>query len=265
MFAPPEDTSPVEYTLSDGRTVLAVHPTEAGTIWGEINDDPDSLYRRAAVGLPADETIIDVGAHIGLAAVFFADRVPGVRVLSIEPAPRTFACLEANLTRHVPGAVACRAAVGAQPGTATLTFRPYIASASSLHEDREDQDRNLEAYFTNTHTVDEQARAVGRGYFEVSETVSVDVTTLAALMKEHAVDRVGLLKVDVERGELEVLRGIDPDVWPRIRRVVLEVHDIAGRLGEIVGLLAGLGYEVTVSQTPVFAGGSVFLVLARRD
>ncbi|MFI1169762.1 FkbM family methyltransferase [Streptomyces sp. NPDC020801] len=258
------ENSPVPCTLPDGRTVLGIHPAETETIWSEINDDVDSPYRRAAQGLTESEAIIDVGAHIGLASISFAEQVPGARLFAFEPAPKTFACLEANLGTYAPGAVALRKAVGSEPGTAQLTFHPFIASASTLYADRDDDERNMEAYFAN-NAVDEAGKEMAWSAFDVKETVPVEVTTLSVVLKEHGIARVGLLKIDVERAELEVLRGIDDASWPRIRRVVLEVHDIDGRLGETVALLVRRGYRTAVSQTPAFAGGSVYLVLASRD
>ncbi len=39
-----------------------------------------------------------------------------------------------------------------------------------------------------------------------------------------------LLKVDVEGAELDVLRGVDPQDWARIRQVVVEVRSsLVGR------------------------------------
>lgn len=251
------------YTLSDGRTVEVINPVEAQTLWGEIHDDPHSPYQVAAAGLTEGDVILDVGAHIGLASLCFAGQAPAARIIAVEPAPKTFACLQANLSRYVPTATAVGKAVGAAPGAAELTFRPYIASASSLYDDSEDEARNMEAYFVNSEA-DAEGRTLGWRAFNVRETVTVEVTTLAEIMETHAVQRVGLLKIDVERGELEVLRGMNDSAWPMVARVFLEVHDIGGRLGDVTGLLASRGYQVNVSQTPVFRGGSVYLVRAVR-
>jgi hypothetical protein len=47
---------------------------------------------------------------------------------------------------------------------------------------------------------------------------------------------VGLLKVDVERAELAVLRGVAPRDWPAIRQVAIEVHDSAGGTKELAAV-----------------------------
>ena len=45
------------------------------------------------------------------------------------------------------------------------------------------------------------------------------MTTVSALIGEHSLERVDLLKIDVEGAELDVLRGIDQKDWPTIRQV----------------------------------------------
>ncbi|MCZ7457445.1 FkbM family methyltransferase [Streptomyces sp. WMMC940] len=258
----PADLPVARCELPDGRAVSAVQEAEAHTLWEEISSA--APYRRAAEGLRPDEAVVDVGAHIGLASLLFARLAPDSRLIAFEPAPKAYTCLEENLARHLPGATACRQALGATPGKSELIYRPYVASASTLYDDAEDDARNLEAHLDNIDA-DERTREVVRRTFSVTRRVPVEVTTLTAVMTEHQVERVGLLKIDVERGELDVLDGIDPACWPRIRRVLLEVHDIDGRLGQVVSRLVGLGFRATASQWGVYVGGSVHLVLAERD
>ena len=47
-----------------------------------------------------------------------------------------------------------------------------------------------------------------------------------------------LLKIDVERAEKEVLQGILPSDWPKIRQVAMEVHDVEGGLQTVVSRIA---------------------------
>ena len=56
------------------------------------------------------------------------------------------------------------------------------------------------------------------------QTEACEARTLSAVLRERLPDRreVALLKVDVERAEMAVLRGVEREDWPRIRRVVVE-------------------------------------------
>lgn len=45
------------------------------------------------------------------------------------------------------------------------------------------------------------------------------MTTVSSLMTQHSLERIDLLKIDVEGAELDVLHGIHPEDWPRIHQV----------------------------------------------
>jgi hypothetical protein len=75
-----------------------------------------------------------------------------------------------------------------------------------------------------------------------------DVRTLSEVIRTYQVDRVDLLKVDVEGSEWEVLAGVEPTVWERIQQVVVEVHDVAGRVNQIAELLQAHGFHLAVDQ-----------------
>ena len=67
--------------------------------------------------------------------------------------------------------------------------------------------------------------------------VEVELSTVSDQMRRFGIDRIALLKIDVERSELNVLKGIREDDWGRIDRIIAEVHDTHGRLDAIVALL----------------------------
>lgn len=253
---------PAVCELPDGREIAAVQPAEAQALWREI--EGDSPYRQACSGLEPGAAILDIGAHIGLAALCFAENAPDAPVIALEPAPPTFACLRTNLERHAPAARAVCRAVGHEPGTAPFTFRPHMSSMSTLYADQADDRRNLGVFLDHRGT-GERARERTWQALAVEEGFEVEVTTVSALLAEYRIERVGLMKIDVERAELDVLDGLAEPDWPRVDRVLVEVHDLDGRLGEVVARLARRGFTVTTSQAPLFRGGSVYSCLAVRD
>jgi len=84
--------------------------------------------------------------------------------------------------------------------------------------------------------------------------------------------RVGLLKIDVERAELQVLRGLGPDDWSMVEQVAMEVHAAAavssadeGRLQQVQALLREAGFaNVRVEQDVQLAGTTLYNVHATR-
>ena len=49
------------------------------------------------------------------------------------------------------------------------------------------------------------------------------------MIRAHSVSRIDLLKINVEKSELDVLRGLAPRDWPRIRQMVIEVDQLEDR------------------------------------
>jgi hypothetical protein len=87
------------------------------------------------------------------------------------------------------------------------------------------------------------------------------------VISEYEVDRIDVLKIDVEGSEWEVLGGIEQVHWPRVQQVVVEVHDIAGRVADIAGLLRGQNFETTIDQEDwaIHRLLGIYTVYARRS
>ena len=61
-----------------------------------------------------------------------------------------------------------------------------------------------------------------------------------------------------------MLEGIDPEDWQKIRQVVVEVHDLDGRLERMQQLLAEQGFVVEVEQEVGLIGTNIYSLYARR-
>jgi acyl carrier protein len=70
---------------------------------------------------------------------------------------------------------------------------------------------------------------------------------LSCVLAENAIDRIDLLKINVEKSELDVLQGLSDTDWPKIRQLVIEI-DTESNLDPIVRLLTDHGYDVVIEQ-----------------
>jgi FkbM family methyltransferase len=168
------------------------------------------------------DTVIDVGAHIGLFAIRAAPLAR--RIICLEPDPESFALLLAN-TARLPGVTALRRAVAGSPGTAVLRLSPEPWAHS---------------------TVSRPPREPGGE----ARTIEVEATTLSAVLDEAGIDRCGLLKLDCEGAEHAIFASTPREVWRRIDRIVLEVHPLPGDPGatpeRIARLLEEAGHAAEV-------------------
>lgn len=259
--------SPVLHTaVLGGRTLTATSEEDVTAMWSEVFDH--GAYDVAAAELSPGDTVVDVGAHFGFVPIRLVDLVGPLRVVACEPAPPTFACLEANLRDHVDGAVARQVAVADAPGRTELTYyaAPGMSAMSTVRADDADTAHNIDTVMTNVGVDDAGVRqeAVARVMSD-AQTYTVPVVTVSGLVAEHDLARIDLLKIDVERAELDVLAGITDDVWDRVRTVVMEVHDVGDRLERVEGLLTGRGLAVErTGQEGPLRGTSVHQLVARR-
>jgi hypothetical protein len=89
--------------------------------------------------------------------------------------------------------------------------------------------------------------------------------TLSEVISEFGVGRIDLLKVDVEKAELDVLNGITGEDWPKIQQVVVEVHDLDHRVEATTKLLRAAGLcSISVEQPPTLKDTNIFTIFAMR-
>ena len=64
----------------------------------------------------------------------------------------------------------------------------------------------------------------GSKHIEDEVTVLVKFRCLRSLVEEFEIDRIALLKLDIEGAEFEVIRSIDEDLAGRIHQITVEFH-----------------------------------------
>ncbi|MEU5259201.1 FkbM family methyltransferase [Amycolatopsis sp. NPDC021455] len=235
---------------------------EADFIFREVFRDNE--YLRHGVTLPERPTVVDVGANIGGASVLFGLVRPDARVFALEPVPQLCRAIELNARLHDLDVVVIPAAVGDTPQRTQVTFYPNNTAMSGLLADQADREV-LKIYLAG-----QEGAAADAGLDTVvaellaGESVECEVRTLGQALAGHAVDRIDLLKIDVEKAEWQVLRGIDDALWPRIDQVVMEVHDIDGRVAAVVALLEARGFTVLVDRNQDLLDTDMYGVYARR-
>jgi FkbM family methyltransferase len=146
-------------------------------------------------------TVVDLGAHVGLSAARFATLSPGARIIAIEPSKRNLEWLVGN-SAAFPGIALLRAAIGPNP------WRLQIENP----EDRNDSFRWVEG--------------------SDPERESVESMTLDDLFRRFDLDRIDLLKVDIEGAEIALFGEGDVGWLAKVRTIVIEMHGPAA--GEVV-------------------------------
>jgi FkbM family methyltransferase len=142
------------------------------------------------------KVIVDAGANIGMATLYFATQYPGARIMAIEPEPSNFKILQQNCS-----------------GLANVTLLeaalwPLAQPVGIMNP----QDEKF------AFTV---AAVVGEG----SLAGRIPTVNVPELLKKTAGGRIDLLKLDIEGAEWELF-SINPESWlDKVQVIAIELHD----------------------------------------
>lgn len=258
----PGDTPRIsDCRLPSGMVVAQINAWETLALYKEIFDG--RCYVQRGIAIPAGSTIVDVGANIGLATLFFHREVPTARIVSIEPASLPRLALETNVERFGVPATVIAAALGRERGRRQFSFYPGHTISSGLYAEVERDATNVERFLRLAGTYPTQGTA-DRSKFRAVEPYECDVKTLAEVVESAGADAIGLLKLDAEGAEDEILASMPPDLWSIVSQVVLEVHGGSERARDLAGLLRAHGMVVSCRQDVLAAGRPESTLHARR-
>lgn len=257
------------HLLPDGSAVAHLNKNETDYIYNEIF--ALQAYLRHGITIRDGDCIVDAGANIGLFSVFANRLARDLRLYAFEPNPAAFACLKANTDAWGEGSdVRCFPfGLSNENGSAALTFFEGMSLLSGFYADAATERAVVKQYVFNQAPDTRPSETFAADVDELidsrfrSQAVTAQLRTLASVIQEHGIERIDLLKINVEKSELNVLRGLSADDWPRIRQLVIEV-DLRENLAPITNLLESQGFDVLVEQDPLLRKTELCYIYAVR-
>jgi FkbM family methyltransferase len=257
------------YVLPNGMEIAYQSRAEVEFFYKDIFEK--EIYLKHGVTLSDGDCVFDVGANIGLFTLFANQRCMDVKVYAFEPAPPLFEILRYNVSRYAVDAKLFNCGLSNAERTTPFTFYPNSSGMSSFYADRREEKEALRGIMAN------QLRQGMSGMKRVmryadelleerlkSETYNCRVRTASEIIRAEHLERIDLMKIDVQKSELDVLAGICEGDWPKIKQIVIEVHDIGGRLRQVMDLLVARGYQVAVEQDDHYQHSILYNLFARR-
>ncbi|MEU3351790.1 FkbM family methyltransferase [Streptomyces sp. NPDC037389] len=154
------------------------------------------------------DTVVDLGGNTGLAAAYLTARYRPRRLLTVEPIAESLAVLRRNAALSGLEWIVEPLAVDGREGELEFTvsgFWDTCTAVPAVRELRRSRPHRLENVLARP-----------------SRTVRA--VTVERLLDKHGIDRVDLLKVDVEGSETGIFA--EPRPWmARVARIVMEIHD----------------------------------------
>jgi FkbM family methyltransferase len=176
-------------------------------------------------------TILDCGANIGMATLYFKTLYPKARITAFEPAPATFKCLSRNTAAFQDVEVRNQAIAG---------------RAGHIDLFREDDHPTSPMASTSQGRVD-------------GAHISVEAVTLSEVISGP----IDFLKVDIEGAELEAMEELEASgKLPLVAQMAIEFHHHVNkdddRFSRLLNLLErnGFGYQLRAPLAALYRPGS---------
>jgi FkbM family methyltransferase len=173
---------------SDGKALIRLGTTDVAAF--------EHVFCKEEYGfrlLHKPSVIVDVGANVGMSAIFFSLQYPTAKVIAIEPEPSNFAVLSRNAKRFA-NIVPVHAGLWNRDGRVTI------------------QDGGSGSWGTRvSDTVD-------------SSAIFARSLTMSTLLAEYEIKQIDLLKIDAEGAECEIFE--DFARWiSQVSVICAELHD----------------------------------------
>jgi FkbM family methyltransferase len=151
------------------------------------------IFEHYKVDLKDPEIIIDGGANTGLFAVYMKNKYPGAKIICIEPDPENFEMLQKNVQGYA-GIECIRAGIW-------------------------NKETNLKVY--DKYNMGKWAMVVE----EDAVNGKVPAITIQSILERFGIEKIDLLKLDIETSERQVFQSEDLQWLLRVKHLVAELHD----------------------------------------
>jgi FkbM family methyltransferase len=139
------------------------------------------------------KVILDCGANVGLASVFFSNKYPDAKIIAIEPEASNFDLLKKN-TAPYPNVVCLQKGIWNREANLTIVGGKDKWGFQTLESDKQTQN-------------------------------SIPAIAINQIMEYYDLEEIDVLKIDIEGAEKELFEKNIEEWLPKTKFIVIELHD----------------------------------------
>jgi FkbM family methyltransferase len=206
---------------------------------GEFHRDSFSLQKQLATKA---SIIFDIGANRGDVSAEYLKHFPAATIYAFEPFPGTFQSLQAKFA-----------------GNQRLKCFPFAVS-STEGSDTFYVNKNVD---TNSLLRPQETGLSSDNQVKNISTIKVDTISLDTFCNQNGIDRIDILKMDIQGGELNVLKGALRLLENRKVGIIysevffVEQYENTPLFHDISKFLHGFGYTLQDIYNPMYGQGNI--------
>jgi FkbM family methyltransferase len=175
------------------------------------------IYNKFDVFVEADDTVVDIGAHIGVFSIYASKLSTTGRVFALEPFVNNYELLIKNKELNSLDNLS--------------VFNIGCSGKSGMQTLHISQDKN-----TGGHSMHLKSQSM--------ETIQIETIRLSEFCEKNNINKIDFLKMDCEGAEFEILES-DEAVLKIVNKIAMECHPYNKFTGDtIVSILQKYNFEV---------------------
>lgn len=257
--------------LPNGMSIYHANQHETDFLYQEIFIE--RAYLKHGITLPANACVFDVGANIGMFTLFIKQEKADANVFAFEPTPKINHLLKMNVARYGQSVKVYQVGISDLDGEADFTYYPDYSIMSGFHTDASGDANMLSAGIRNQLSKsgakqkiipDHMINRITQNKLDKKIEFKCQLKTISSIILEENIEKIDLLKIDAEKSELAILKGIKENDWLKIKQIVLEVHS-AHEVEIVIPILKQKGFEINVEQEVNLTNSGIFNCFAIRN
>lgn len=223
----------VRLTLTNGTKFIVRARTMDRSVVKEVW--LQNIYDQYGISVEENDTVLDIGGHIGVFNVYAAQKAPKGKVYSFEPFSENFERLKMHASiNHLKNVKLINKGVAATSGKQTLNLSP-------------DNNTGGHSMFLKT---------------ESDKKVEIETISLEDFYREEGIEKVDFLKLDCEGAEYDIIQHNEEKI-KAIERIILECHPHGDKtVDQMIATLERLGFDVKSEKDT--KGDKVQMLYARK-
>lgn len=175
------------------------------------------IYNQHGICVEEGDTVIDIGAHVGIFSIYAANRSKTGKVFAFEPFIENFKRLENHKKINAKSNLSVyNLGMSNIEGTQTLNLSP---------------DNNTGGHSIHLKT-------------ESDNKIEIQTIRLADFCKQEKIDQIDFLKLDCEGAEFDIIKS-DMTILSKVSKIIMECHPYGeNTVPSMVKLLEDNGFKV---------------------